>query len=207
MATDRRESSDEEKIVRRFVILPGIGGSGERHWQTLWERCDPAMRRFRPASWNAPVLGQWIVALDEAVGEAGPSCILVAHSLACLLVANWSARSSLAAAGAFLVSVPNPQSAAFPTSAAASFTTVPAAPLRFPTRIVASGNDPFGSVIYQRRCAEQWGSRFIELSALGHINAASGLGDWPEGLHLLREFAEEIQRVGAVPPAKGERLA
>ncbi|WP_366930392.1 alpha/beta hydrolase [Mesorhizobium sp.] len=193
MAADRR-GSGEGKIMRRFVILPGIGGSGERHWQTLWERSDPAMRRFCPASWDAPVLEQWIDALDEAVGEAGPSCILVAHSLACLLVANWSARSNLAAAGAFLVSVPDPQSAVFPVQAAASFTATPAAPLRFPSLIVASGNDPFGSVNYQRCRAKQWASRFIELSALGHINAPSGLGDWPEGLRLLREFANAIDR-------------
>ena len=40
-----------------FVIVPGIGGSGEAHWQSLWEQSwgDEAIR-IEPPSWNEPVL-------------------------------------------------------------------------------------------------------------------------------------------------------
>jgi predicted alpha/beta hydrolase family esterase len=27
-----------------YVTLPGIGGSGDPHWQTLWERADRCRR-------------------------------------------------------------------------------------------------------------------------------------------------------------------
>ncbi|OYU42993.1 MAG: alpha/beta hydrolase, partial [Burkholderiales bacterium PBB4] len=38
--------------------------------------------------------------------------------------------------------------------------------------------------------AHSWGSRFVNYGARGHINADSGLGDWPEGL----QFLEQLQR-------------
>jgi hypothetical protein len=34
--------------------------------------------------------------------------------------------------------------------------------------------------------AGHWGSRFVDLGERGHINAESGLGDWPEGHAMLR---------------------
>jgi uncharacterized protein len=51
--------------------------------------------------------------------------------------------------------------------------------------IVASSNDPFASLAYARRRAAQWGTGLVELGALGHINGASGLGRWQDGLNLL----------------------
>ena len=39
-----------------IVILPGIGGSGELHWQTRWEKTNPRYRRFQPTDWNRPDL-------------------------------------------------------------------------------------------------------------------------------------------------------
>ncbi|MGZ7224897.1 alpha/beta hydrolase, partial [Streptococcus pyogenes] len=33
------------------LVLPGISGSGQDHWQSLWEAADTSFRRFRPSSW------------------------------------------------------------------------------------------------------------------------------------------------------------
>jgi len=33
-----------------------------------------------------------------------------------------------------------------------------------------------------------WGSRLVEAGPLGHINAASGLGEWRQGLRLYEEL-------------------
>lgn len=35
------------------------------------------------------------------------------------------------------------------------------------------------------QCAQAWGSRVVRIGTAGHINAASQLGDWPEGFALL----------------------
>jgi uncharacterized protein len=90
-----------------------------------------------------------------------------------------------------LVAVPDPQGGAFPVEAA-SFADPPEQRLRFPSLIVASGNDPYGTVDYARRRAAAWGSRFVEVGDAGHINSGSGLGDWPAGRALLTEFMASL---------------
>jgi predicted alpha/beta hydrolase family esterase len=170
-----------------IIVLPGIGNSAETHWQTHWERRHQAMRRFSPANWNNPELIDWIEALDCAVDACAASPLLIAHSLAGLLVAHWRQASMKPIAGAFLVAVPDTVSAAFPAEAA-GFSDVPTKRFDFPTLMIASSNDPFGTLDYARYRAAQWGAGLIELGPLGHINGAGGLGDWREGLNLLYAF-------------------
>lgn len=178
------------------LLLPGIAGSGPDHWQSHWERTDPDMTRFAPSDWDRPELTDWCEALDRAVEALDRPPILVAHSLACLLVAHWSATRGTLVAGAMLVAVPDPAGPAFPDEAR-SFAQVPEQPLRSPSLIVASANDPYGTVDYSKRRAGQWGSRLIALGRLGHINAGSNLGDWPEGRDILTFFRAEIEGEGA----------
>ncbi|MEN3146831.1 alpha/beta hydrolase [Neorhizobium sp. IRAMC:178] len=175
-----------------FIHLPGIGNSGDTHWQSRWEEADPAIRRFSPGSWDLPDLADWIAALEQSVREAETPPILVAHSLACLLVAHWNAVTSLPIGGAFLVAVPDPSSPAFPAQAA-SFGMVPQERFGFPSLIVASTNDPYGSMSYVETRAEQWGSELVVIGAAGHINGQSGLGGWPEGRALLKAFENRIR--------------
>lgn len=170
-----------------IIVLPGIGNSGETHWQTHWERSHRGMRRFAPADWNNPNPIDWIAALDRAVEACSTSPLLIAHSLACLLVAHWRQASMKPIAGAFLVAVPDPAGAAFPAEAA-EFSDVPQHRFDFPALMVASSNDPFGTLDYARDRAALWGAGLIELGPLGHINGAGGLDDWPQGLHLLNAF-------------------
>ncbi|MBR0829014.1 serine hydrolase family protein [Bradyrhizobium manausense] len=179
--------------MRKMITLPGIGGSGDAHWQTRWERTEPRFTRFVPASWDQPDLDDWVQALERAVADSDEPPVLVAHSLACLLVAHWAARSSSPVAGAFLVSVPNPDGPAFP-SAAASFRSAPSAPLRFASLIVASSDDPYGDLAYIRQHARDWHAGLVTVGALGHINASSGLGDWAQGRGLLEAFCAGLAR-------------
>ncbi|MDQ0319541.1 putative alpha/beta hydrolase family esterase [Pararhizobium capsulatum DSM 1112] len=175
-----------------IIILPGIGGSGESHWQTRWEKENPAMTRFAPSDWENPDLADWITALEKAVRKATHPPVLVAHSLACLLVTYWQAGSETPVAGAFLVAVPDPSSEAFP-KAAASFSDPPIGRLRMPSLVVASSDDPYGTPEYSRMRAREWGSGLIEIGPAGHINGQSGLKGWREGLNLLTAFRAGIE--------------
>lgn len=177
--------------MTEIIHLPGIGNSGAFHWQSRWESADPSIRRFAPSSWDKPDLSDWIAALEQAVRAAPRPPVLVAHSLACLLVAHWHQVSDLPIKGAMLVAVPDPASPAFP-SEAASFAEVPRKRLRFPSLIVASTDDPYGSLSHVETRAEQWGSELEVIGAAGHINGQSELGDWLEGLALLRNFASRL---------------
>ncbi|OKH86490.1 alpha/beta hydrolase [Thalassospira sp. TSL5-1] len=179
-----------------IVILPGIGGSGDDHWQSIWEGRWRAENRkvvrLSPPNWDEPGLEDWLVALDDALKHIGEEpAVLVAHSLSCLLVAHWAAQRADKASdqvlGAFLVAVPDPDGPAFP-SQAASFQSVPRDPLPFATLLVGSQNDPYGAVDYVKRCAQDWRAACVMAGALGHINTASNLGDWPQGQDLLTAF-------------------
>jgi predicted alpha/beta hydrolase family esterase len=173
-----------------IITLPGINGSGRGHWQTLWEKADPNFFRFQPPDWDRPALGPWITALDRAIAAADTPPVLVAHSLACLLVPHWAAiHEPSRIRGAFLVSVPDPQSPVFPKVEAPSFfAPVPSARLPFATLVIASSDDPYGSVDYARGMADKWGAGVIIAGAHGHMNSKSGLAVWPQGRMLLDAF-------------------
>jgi predicted alpha/beta hydrolase family esterase len=184
-----------------YITLPGIGGSDESHWQTRWEQQHLQMKRFEPSSWEEPDRDDWLAALDRAIRATPDPPILVAHSLACLLVGYWAATSGVEAGrrvrGAFLVGVPDPQALAFPAAEAATFREIPDAPFPFPALVVASTDDPYGTVDHARRRATAWGAGLVVAGALGHINGASRLGDWPQGLALLEAFRAGTTRPSA----------
>lgn len=175
-----------------FLSLPGIGGSDAAHWQSQWEAGTPSFTRFQPADWDRPDLEDWLHALDSAIAQAATPPVLVAHSLACLLVAHAADRIADRVAGAFLVAVPDPDGAAFPAEAA-GFARPPRRPLPFPAVIVASSNDPYASLDHVTARAEEWNARVIDIGAHGHINSASGLGSWTHGRQLLEAFCAGVR--------------
>lgn len=165
------------------LILPGIGNSGPEHWQSRWQALEPSLRRIQVPNWDEPELSAWVTAIDAEVSRAAAPPVIAAHSLGCLAVAHWARQGGLLHA-ALLVAVPDPEGPEFP-SVARSFGPVPLERLPFPTHVVASRNDPYASFDFARRCASAWASDFTDVGNAGHINAQSGLGDWPAGRALL----------------------
>jgi predicted alpha/beta hydrolase family esterase len=90
--------------------------------------------------------------------------------------------------GALLVAVPDPEGANFPVEAI-GFGPVPQKALPFRTIVVASTNDPYGSMDHASRCASIWGSDLVVIEGAGHINSDSGLREWREGFALLQRLA------------------
>jgi hypothetical protein len=169
------------------LVIPGIGNSDHAHWQTLWESTNSTFVRVQQRDWNNPVCHEWVNVLEEAVAETGESPVLVAHSLGCLCVAHWAAGTTLKIKGALLVAPPNPEEASF-SSEAIGFSPVPLRSFGFPSIVVASSNDPYGSLGFARSCSLAWGSRFVNIGPAGHINSASGLGEWAEGFTLYQQL-------------------
>ena len=175
----------------RFLILPGYGGSGPQHWQTLWEAGNPAFRRVTQKDWNRPVVSEWADTLERAVSAEDDDVILIAHSLACLLVPHWAGLSlpgvKAKVKAALLVGPTDPSGPVFPKESI-GFDPVPFGPLPFRSLVVASTDDPYASPEFCLRCSQGWGSRFEVIGPKGHINAASGLGGWDEGRRLLADL-------------------
>ena len=175
------------------LILPGINNSGPTHWQTRWEQAHPAFLRVSERDWAHPVCEDWVETLEEAVKAFGPDTILVAHSLAVLQVAHWAAQTRLNIQSAFLVAPPDPDRQEFP-KLAVGFSPVPLKKLGFPSLLVASSNDHYADREFIERCARSWGSELVPIGPKGHINADSGLGDWPEGFALFQSLMKKGSR-------------
>ena len=175
-----------------FVTLPGIGGSGETHWQSYWEAYDPSFTRFQPTDWERPNLVDWRQALETAIDASKEPPVLVAHSLACLLVAHAAQQIAGRVRGAVLVAVPDPSSPVFPAEAT-GFGNLPRYSLPFSTLIIASSNDPYAAPEYVRARSREWGAGFVDVGACGHINGTSNLGTWGQGRMLLDAFCAGIR--------------
>lgn len=173
----------------RLLIIPGLNNSGPEHWQTLWEARFAGCVRVAQQDWTTPRREDWVKGIEAAVAAAPEPAILIAHSLGCLAVAHWAATGTVGAIRAALLVAPpwlgrpdaNP-------AVAASFLPEPTARLPFRSIVVASRNDPYGPIDRAQALAEAWGSEFVDVGALGHINADSGLRDWPQGQSLLRRL-------------------
>lgn len=170
------------------LLVPGLGNSGPDHWLSHWERALPAVRADL-GDWEDPYPENWIANLDAAVAEAGQDIVLVAHSLGCATVAHWArnARSSMKAA--MLVAPADVDSDAHVPPPARRFAPMPMSALPFPSMVVASTNDPYADIARSEAFARAWGSQFVNVGALGHINADSALGTWPKGRALLNQLA------------------
>lgn len=177
-------------MSRPVLVVPGINNSGPQHWQSLWERQDPALVRVRFNEWDQPDRHDWVATLESTVRALGADTVIVAHSLGCLAVAHWAAGTTTPVAGALLVAVPDPEGPNFPADAK-HFAPLPQQQFGFPSVIVASDNDPYSSAAHVDACARAWGSRVVRIGAHGHINAGSGLGDWLQGRQLLRDLLNE----------------
>lgn len=189
-----------------FLIIPGLNGSGPLHWQTRWERQRTDCVRVRQRDWSDPDPDEWAGALHRAVRAADAPLVLVAHSLGCLLIdhaarhfGDWDGQ----VCGALLVAPCDPERPGAP--AAVTRFAAPAQPLPFRTIVVASRDDPYASLERSRCFAERWGSSLVDAGMLGHINAASDLGDWPFGQVLLDELLVPPPR--AATQAASLRLA
>ena len=177
------------------LILPGWQDSGPAHWQSRWEALH-GDARVRQHDWMHPLRGDWMMRLEETVaalqdeaaarGAPAPEVALAAHSLGCHLVAAWAAHSSRRAAvrAALLVAPPDLERADTPPQLH-SFVPPVRDRLPFPALLVASADDPFCDLAQARAMAAGWGARLLAAGPRGHLNADSGLGDWPEGRGLL----------------------
>jgi predicted alpha/beta hydrolase family esterase len=172
-------------VSRPVLILPGLGDSGPDHWQSLWEASSPAFRRVIQRDWETPARADWVAALEAAVAASSERVVLVAHSLACALVAHWAPQARGRVAAALLVSPSDVDAPERTPDVVRDFSKLPLAPLPFPTVLVCSRNDPYVAFSRGEAFAGSWGSRLVDAGLAGHINSASGHGSWPEGRTIL----------------------
>ena len=187
VADDARDDGLEQF---RVLVVPGLNNSGPGHWQSRWQAAYPAFARVEQDDWDDPALGLWAARLDRVRAQERRPTLLVAHSFGCLTSVLSTARDAVNVAGLLLVAPADPDK--FGVAGA-----LPHSPLPCPSIVIASDNDPWISADAAALWARRWGSQFIEVGPLGHINSESGLGDWAFGLAQLRAL---VRRCGPVAP-------
>lgn len=174
-------------ILSSVLTIPGLGGSGEKHWQTVWENRHNGCTRVRQDNWNIPDFDAWMVSLHAAIKACKKPPLLVAHSLGCALVVHWASKHAYTPIqGALLVAPADVDSEEHTPPEAHVFAPLPLEPLPFPSTVVCSSNDTYVSPHRAHVFATAWGADYINIGPHGHINADSHLGFWDEGWNLLQ---------------------
>ncbi len=173
------------------LLLPGWYDSGATHWQSQWE-AEHGYVRVQQHDWERPLRGDWQIQLEEAVLACDEPAVLVAHSLGCILVAAWAAHTRNAhRVKAALLVAPGDAERDEIRSQLPSWSPIARQRLPFASILLGSRNDPYCRFERAQGLAADWGARFIDYGERGHINADSGLGDWPEGQALLQELMQQ----------------
>ncbi len=184
------------------LIVPGLRDETPGHWQSLLAaqlprvRCVPAMGR------EDLDCRRRVAAIEDAARAAGGCLLVVAHSGGTIMVAHWAARTQCRVAGALLATPPDfesPMPAGYPTIEAlraGGWLPVPRERLPFPSIVAASRNDPLAAFDCTERLAADWGSDFVDLGEVGHLNPASGYGAWPHAQALIDRLAGQAAVLG-----------
>lgn len=185
------------------LVLPGLNGSSEAHWQRHWARDNPESRIVEQHNWACPQREDWLLELERQVEMIGRDVWLVGHSLGCVLAARF-AESRLAGRirGALLVAPCDLDTTENLHPCIIRFGAMPRRRLPFPSLVVGSLNDPYMPVDRLRRTAQAWGSDLVDIGEAGHINVASGFGRWSAGY----DFLELLKERSALAATHGGRL-
>ena len=177
------------------VLVPGLRGHVEDHWQTHLAATLPGARTVPPLGRTNPALQARVTLLDHIVQEVDGPVVVVAHSAGVLVTVHWAAQYSPSrVVGALLATPPafaTPLPLEYPSIEelrAHGWLPIPRRPLPFPSILAVSTDDPLGNPVRMRALANAWGSRIHSLGAVGHLNPASGYGDWPGAEPLIKEL-------------------
>ncbi|MGI0527804.1 RBBP9/YdeN family alpha/beta hydrolase [Rhizobium giardinii] len=176
-----------------ILIVPGYTNSGPDHWQTRWQNKLASARRVEQAEWSKPVREDWVKRMIEDINAATKPVVIVAHSLGVATAIHAVPHAQKKIAGAFLVAPPEVTNPKIRPKHLMTFGPYPREPLPFPSMVIASRNDPFGSYDHAGDIANAWGALLVDAGESGHINAESGHGPWPEGTMVFAQFLSRLR--------------
>jgi predicted alpha/beta hydrolase family esterase len=176
------------------LIVPGLRDHVDDHWQTLLERRLPNARSVPPLERDKLNCAARVAALDAALARIDGPVVLVAHSAGVMITVHWAQFHEREIQGALLATpadFESPLPEGYPTMDVLrehGWLPVPRKRLPFPSIVAASTNDPLARIERVTELADAWGSRLVNIGAAGHLNPASGYGEWARA----QEFVSEL---------------
>lgn len=178
-----------------ILIVPGLRDRTDNHWQPLlgmklmWSR---PVRSVPPGGRENLDLAARVQAIQDALESIQGPVTIVAHSAGVLMVAHWAQQYRRAGIVGALLATPadleTPMPEGYPTMTALQahgWLPIPRKRLPFPSIVAASSNDPLASPARVEQLARSWGSELVQLGQVGHLNPASGFGEWPQAVDLI----------------------
>ena len=184
-----------ESTSPTVLIVPGLRDHMPHHWQSHLERSLPKAVTVPRMGRDKLSCAAWVYKLDEALAQIKGPVVLVAHSAGCMIVVHWARHHQRAIKGALLATPPDfesPLPEGYPTPELLrqnGWLPTPRARLPFPSIVAGSTNDALARSERVSDLAKAWGSRYVDLGDVGHLNPAAGFGPWPRAEELLRELA------------------
>jgi len=177
-----------------YLIVPGLRDHMPDHWQTILENRLPNARAVPRRSRDKLSCAAWVADLDRSLSDVDGPVVLVAHSGGVMMVVHWAQHHKRPIRGALLAApadLESPLPEGYPGPKAlqdGGWLPIPRLPLPFPSIVAASRNDPLGELTRIAGFASAWGSRLVDVGNVGHLNPASGFGEWPQAETLVREL-------------------
>jgi predicted alpha/beta hydrolase family esterase len=179
-----------------ILIVPGLRDHVHDHWQTWLATRLESARLVPPMGREDLDLSARVGAVERAARACAWPVIVVAHSAGVITVAHWAQQTSCHVVGALLAVPPDlerPMPKGYPTVQGlrrGGWLPVPREPLPFPSIVAGSRNDPLASLKRVTQLANAWRSRLVDLGDVGHLNPASGYGEWPFALQLIEQLVD-----------------
>jgi predicted alpha/beta hydrolase family esterase len=185
------------KALATIVIVPGLRDHVPEHWQTLLEaklartRAVVSVPPLREDGLNCAAR---VEAIQKTVHAIDGPIIFAAHSGGVIMLLHWAQKYRHAVQGALLAAPPDfetPLPAGYPTLEtlqANGWLPVPTKRLPFASLVAASTNDPLASFASVETMATNWGATLVNVGAVGHLNPASGFGEWLRAEPLLQQI-------------------
>ncbi len=185
------------------LIVPGLRDHVERHWQTLLGRRLPRVRWVPPMGRENLDCAARVRAIERCAQAVPGPLVVVAHSGGCIMLAHWARQTTRAVQSALLATPPDferPMPDGYPTLDAlrvGGWLPVPREPLPFRSIVAASRNDPLGAFDRVAALAAAWGSELADLGEVGHLNPASGFGEWLEADRFVHRLSAPADATAA----------
>lgn len=180
-----------------ILIVTGLRDHVEDHWQTHLERKLSSVRKVvsvPPLETDKLSCAARVAAVQQAIEIIEGPLIVVAHSAGVIMMVHWAQKHTRKLEGVLLAAPPDfesPLPAGYPTPDALQangWLPVPRHALPFRSVVAASTNDPLATLDRVTQMASDWGSELVNVGAVGHINPASGFGEWLLAEQLIQSL-------------------
>jgi predicted alpha/beta hydrolase family esterase len=172
------------------LVVPGLRDHVERHWQTLLATRLPRVRTVPPMGREDLDRRARVDAIERCAQAIHGPLVIVAHSGGCIMLAHWAQRTTRQVRGALLATPPDferPMPDGYPTTDA----------LRAGGWLPVPRDDPLGAFDRVAELAAAWGAGLADLGEVGHLNPASGYGEWPHADRFIDQLSAAADAIAA----------